>query len=82
MRVYVHVRDKIIPLECGSGTQQVRWLGNVGVARYDETFGRRLGAAIGVQKEGGTLCEPTDRVCDVLGDQQHCFVVLSDFAAE
>lgn len=82
MHVFLHVRDKIVHVECGDGTQQVRWLGNVGVARYDNQFGRSLGAARGVQKEGGVLCEPTDRICDVLENAQHCFILLSDFSAE
>ena len=82
MRVYLHVRDKVVPVECGDGLQQVRWLGNVGVARYDDQFGKSLGAARGVQKEGGVLCEPTQRICDVLEHEQHCFIILPDFSAE
>lgn len=80
MRVHLHVRDKVIAVECGDGSQQVRWLGHVGVARYDDQFGKSLGAAKGVQKEGGVICEPTDRICDALEHDQHCFVILNDFA--
>ncbi len=82
MKVHLHVRDKVITVECGDATQSVKWLGNVGVARYDESFGRSLGAAKGVQKEGGTVCDPTDRICDVLENDQHCFILLQDFATE
>ncbi|CUG91323.1 Hypothetical protein, putative [Bodo saltans] len=80
MRVHLHVRDKVIAVECGDGSQQARWLGHVGVARYDDNFGKSLGAAKGVQKEGGVICEPTERICDVLEHDQHCFVILNDFA--
>lgn len=78
----MHVRDKIISVECGTGTQSIRWLANVGVARYDDSFGKSLGPPVGVQREGGTMCANDDRVVDVLGPDQHCFVLLSDFAAE
>ena len=30
------VRDKCIKVTCGDATQRVRWLGHVGIARYDE----------------------------------------------
>ena len=32
----VVVRDKCIKVTCGDATQRVRWLGHVGIARYDE----------------------------------------------
>ena len=32
----VVVRDKCIKVSCGSATQRVKWLGHVGIARYDE----------------------------------------------
>ncbi|KAH7485715.1 uncharacterized protein KRP23_4758 [Phytophthora ramorum] len=31
--IMAHVRDKIIPVHCGFGTQQVVWLGHVAIAR-------------------------------------------------
>ena len=82
MKVILHVRDKQIDVECGEGTQRIKWLANVGVARYDDTFGRSLGAPRGIQKEGGTICNPNDILCQVLEHDQHCFVLLNDFEAE
>jgi hypothetical protein len=82
MRVHLHVRDKIITVEVGAGTQKIKWLANVGVARYDSSFGRSLGAPRGVQKEGGHMCDPTASVNSVLENEQHCFVVLNDFVGE
>ena len=82
MRVHLHVRDKIITVEVGAGTQKIKWLANVGVARYDGSFGRSLGAPRGVQKEGGHMCDPTASVNSVLENEQHCFVVLNDFVGE
>lgn len=82
MRVHLHVRDKIVTVECGAGTQKTKWLANVGVARYDDNFGRSLGAPRGIQKEGGTLCDPMMPINKALGNGQHCFVVLNDFVGQ
>jgi hypothetical protein len=76
MRVLVHVREKIIPLQCGDGTQQVMWLGNAAMVHYDATFGKRFGPPVSIRKEGGVHCDLEARVCDVLDDGQHVFVTL------
>ena len=82
MRVVIHVRDKVIPVECGEGTQKISWLANVGLARFDSNFGRSLGAPRGVQKEGGVNCDMNARIVDTLERDQHVFVLLSDLATE
>ncbi len=43
MRVKVCVRDKLFDVVCGDGTQQIRWLANVAIARYDTSNGFELG---------------------------------------
>jgi hypothetical protein len=37
------VKEKTIVVPCGEGEQPVKWLGHVGVARYDSQFGIDLG---------------------------------------
>ncbi|EAN85983.1 hypothetical protein TcCL_ESM08463 [Trypanosoma cruzi] len=76
MRIYVHVREKVIALECGDGTQDVIWLGNAAMVHYDSSFGRKYGSPKCIQKEGGITCDPDARVCDLLDDNQHVFAVL------
>ncbi|ESL09952.1 hypothetical protein TRSC58_02321, partial [Trypanosoma rangeli SC58] len=76
MRIYVHVREKVIALECGDGTQDVIWLGNAAMVHYDASFGRKYGSPNCIQKEGGITCDPEARVCDLLDDNQHVFAVL------
>lgn len=78
MKIFVHVRGKVIDLECGDGTQLVPWLGNAAMVRYDDSFGKQLGTPIAIQKEGGIPCHPESRVCDVLEDNQHVFAELED----
>ncbi|CBH14106.1 uncharacterized protein TEOVI_000141800 [Trypanosoma equiperdum] len=78
MRIFVHVREKVIKLECGDGTQNVIWLGNAAMVHYDSSFGQKYGSPKYIQKEGGTMCDPNARVCDVLDDNQHVFAVLDN----
>ena len=54
MRVNVHVREKTILVQCGDGTQKVRWLASVGFVRYDHNNGLELGQPILVRTEEGT----------------------------
>ncbi|AYU75525.1 hypothetical protein, conserved [Leishmania donovani] len=76
MKITVHVREKIIPLQCGDGTQQVVWLGSAAMIHYDASFGKRFGPPVSIRKEGGVQCDFEARVCDVLEDGQHVFVTL------
>lgn len=53
LTVWVMVRDKEIEVSCGEGTQRVKWLGHVGIARYDEESfqgWKQLGVPTGVFK--------------------------------
>jgi len=75
MKLHVHVREKVIVVECGDGSQRSAWLCTVGLARYDKDFGRSLGIPVGLQKEGGVMCDPQARLSE-LGDGQHVFVML------
>lgn len=84
--VHLHVRDKTVLVACGDGTQKIRWLANVGVARYDDNFGKSLGPPRGLQRESGKACDPNARICDEFdlkdpntrGSDLHAFVVLRD----
>ncbi|CAJ1015480.1 hypothetical protein, conserved [Leishmania lindenbergi] len=82
MKIVVHVREKIIPLQCGDGTQEVVWLGNAALIHYDASFGKRFGPPVLIRKEGGVPCDLGARVCDVLEDGQHVFVTLECDRAE
>lgn len=72
----MHVREKVIELQCGAGTQEVVWLGNAAMVHYDRSFGKRYGAPIAIRKEGGVACDPSARICDTLDDNQHVFAEL------
>ena len=76
MKFFVHVREKIIPIESGDGRQKAVWLSNVAIARYDKNFGRHLGIPEGLTREGGVMCDPNACVMDILEDGQHVFLLF------
>ena len=43
MKLRVLVKDKQIDVQCGDGKQQVKWLANVALCRYDTSLGVELG---------------------------------------
>ncbi|KAG7380559.1 hypothetical protein PHYBOEH_011391 [Phytophthora boehmeriae] len=79
--VLAHVRDKIIPIHCGFGTQQVIWLGHVAIARFDEdgqTQGwLELGIPTKIVKDGKRELGLTDVICDVLQNRSHVYISTS-----
>ncbi|KAF4711697.1 hypothetical protein FOZ62_013004, partial [Perkinsus olseni] len=41
MRLLVHVRDRSFVIRCGAGGQHIRWLANMGIARYCPVYSKR-----------------------------------------
>lgn len=74
MRIFVHIREKNIALQCGNGEQNVIWLANAAMVFYNDAVKQRRGSPTAVRKESGAICDPNARVCDVLKDEQHVFV--------
>jgi hypothetical protein len=79
MYLMVHVKNKCIPVSCGEGHQQAKWLAHVGVARYDDTQGRSLGLPVGIRLENGTILGGTQTLSEAgLKDMQHVWVVFKE----
>lgn len=78
MRIFVHVREKIISVQCGEGSQEVIWLANAAMTHYDKTMGKRFGPPTAIRKEGGVVCDPTAQIRAVLKEDQHVFAELVD----
>eukprot|EP00741_Cyanophora_paradoxa_P000746 tig00000441_g719.t1 len=76
MRIFVHVREKTIPVQCAEGQQRIRWLGNVGIARYDQHSGVELGVPKAIALEDGTLLDMNEVVNARLKDDSHVWVIL------
>ncbi|KAF1319729.1 hypothetical protein FI667_g12937, partial [Globisporangium splendens] len=91
--VLAHVKDKIIPVHCGFGTQQVVWLGHVAIARFgedemDDKDGNcenamhacgwiQLGIPTKIVKNGKHELKLTDLICDVLSNNSHVYISTS-----
>ena len=76
LNLLVHVKNKCIAISCGEGQQPVRWLANVGTARYDAGQGRSLGAPVGVRLEDGTPVDLSSSIAEAgLSDMQHVWIV-------
>mmetsp|Transcript_9073 Transcript_9073/g.18433 ORF Transcript_9073/g.18433 Transcript_9073/m.18433 type:complete len:84 (+) Transcript_9073:42-293(+) len=77
MHLLVHVKHKVVAVSCGDGAQPVRWLANVGIARFDAAQGRSLGMPTGVRLEDGTLLGLGTTLAEAgLTDMQHVWVLL------
>ena len=77
--VDVCVKDKIVRLSCHS-SQRVKWLGNVGIARYDEEHAegwRELGIPVSISKADGTKLEFGAVIREVLHDNAMVIVETS-----
>ena len=83
LNLMVHVKEKVVAISCGDGTQPVRWLANVGLARYDDAQGRQLGMPTGLKLEDGTMLGLGQKLVDAgLQDQQHVWVVMKGHRSE
>jgi hypothetical protein len=74
----VHVREKTILVQCGPGVQKLKWLGHVGIARYDSNNGMELGVPKGIVGEGGKVLDMSAVINETLEDGAHVWVLLRD----
>jgi len=76
MHIMVHVKQKCLAVSVGDGDQPVRWLANVGTARYDSQQGRSLGIPAGVRLEDGSLLGLGQTLVEAgLRDMQHVWIM-------
>ncbi|CAM9098220.1 unnamed protein product [Phaeothamnion confervicola] len=84
--IYAHIKEKVIPVACGPGSQRIKWLGHVAIARYDDKNYQGwldLGVPASIELQDGTPLELGQVIKDVLRDEMHVVVTpslsLSDF---
>ena len=78
--------EKVIPVPCGSGPQTIKWLGHVGIARYDEEEYQgwvKLGVPTKVTDKSGAEL-PLNSVINQtkLKSEDHVYVESSMFHVE
>ena len=69
MKVVVLVEERAFTIRCGDGTQPVKWLGSVAVARYEPLAGVDVGAVVSIVHESADRrLNFEERVVDCLED--------------
>ncbi len=82
--IHVHLREKTMAVNAGSGAQCVFWLGVTGVQRYlvePESYTRPYSEELtpkGVLSEDGAWFETTSRIKDELKDGDHVWIDVGD----
>lgn len=75
--VDVVVRDKVIKVSCGDARQRVRWLGHVGIARYDEEHfngWKQLGVPTSLSRADGSQLDAGATIRECLRNGETIFV--------
>ncbi|KAA6390347.1 MAG: hypothetical protein EZS28_014124 [Streblomastix strix] len=78
MKVFVHVRHKVIQVQCGPATQKIRWLADVGVARFDSKNGVDLGVPKGIKRDNGEHLDMQALIRDFVQQDEHVWVCFKD----
>lgn len=86
LTVFVHVHNKVFPVSAGDGSQRIKWLGHVAIARWDEDYNqgwRRLGIPTAIEMmDGGFEVDMAAVIKDVLQNNEHIVVHTSLDPAE
>lgn len=72
----VHLRDSMVVIHCGQGSQKIRWLGTVAIHRLDPDFGMETGLPKEIRFKSGVLPNQDAQIVDELTDDCHVMVVL------
>jgi hypothetical protein len=76
MKVVVHVRGVSVPVQCGDGSQNIRWLATVALFRMNPQFGLTFGVPRGVRLEDGSALDMEGIVAELLTNDSQVWVVL------
>jgi len=83
--IYVHVADKVIRVSCGDARQRIKWLGHVGIARWDEENNqgwKRLGVPTSIKTQNGADLQIGAVIREVLKNGDHVIIRTSLSASE
>lgn len=51
----VHLRDSMVVVHCGQGSQKIKWLADVAIHRLDDDFGMETGLPKEIRFKSGVL---------------------------
>lgn len=78
MKIFVHIKEKVLKINCGEGAQCIRWLGDTAVLRYSDTYALDTGHVEGMRLENGKTMDINMQINEILNDAQHCWITLRD----
>jgi len=79
-RLYIHIHEKVIAVQCGHAGQTIQWAGSVAVARWDDQNfegWKYLGIPTSAFKMDGDPLDMSDQIIKVLEDGEHVSFVTS-----
>lgn len=76
MKIEVYVKDGVFTINCGTGSQKLRWLAEVGALKYDPNSMMKVGEPKGIRLEDGTMLNLNDRISDRLYDNIRVWVLF------
>lgn len=74
MRIYVHIRDKTYTVSVGAGKQNVEWLANVALLRFDRSGFDHIS-----YRQFKYLDKPLDpnaTIASQMKEDSHCYLLL------
>ena len=78
MRIFVHIREQVMKINCGDGAQCIRWLGDTACLRYNNNNTQDTGYCEGMRLDNGKTMDMNMQINEIFKDCQHIWVILSD----
>lgn len=82
MKIEVYVKDSVYTINCGNGSQKLRWLAEMGALKYDNNAMQMTGEPKILKLEDGTILNMNDRISEKLYDNARVWVLFEDYSIQ
>ena len=79
MKIEVYVKDAVFTVNCGNGSQRLRWLAEIGALNYDKNAMKTTGEPKLLKLEDGNVLNMNDRIGEKLYDNARVWVLFEDY---
>lgn len=76
MKINVHIKDQQFEIECNTGEQLMKWLGDVAIYRYSHFFNEIKSVTKGVKLESGKYLDMGSLIREECVDDQHVWIII------
>jgi hypothetical protein len=76
--INVLIRDQKFKIYCGQGNQNIRWLTDVAIFRYENQTGTTCGLAFGLKLENGNMCDLQETINTILKKDENVWILLKE----